>query len=395
MMRKLLATGTVILWLVLVLAWSSGISFNEPWHATRDRQLAGEQLGNIAGDSRKTADGLQVSGLGQYRQGLQSWQLDTPLDARQMPILRYRMRGFPRSLELALIFRTDEDADDVHSATLPWPRDGVATIDLSALPDWRGQITEIGFSEYPMPAQAPPDVRFPAFVIEGARLQSPSMSSRWQVTLTRWLGWTPWSMGSINANHPAAPYTARGSLPLMLALMLAGSALLLLALGLRGRHAWRVLGVTLMLAWLLLDMRWLSQMQRNHALSRALFEGQSWAQRSQIIADRPLQQRAALIDKVLARQQAGVHVLYWTPSQVDSVRLGYFLRPHNVASLPPGMDPDVIPDGTLLLIDNQDMSWRWDAQRNRLSRGSYVARGDLLWRQNDMLLLSVRQGAGT
>ena len=201
-------------------------------------------------------------------------------------------------------------------------------------------------------------------------------------------------MRSINANRPATPSHWRSEPNLVLALVLAGGMLIAWLFGLL-RGGGRAVLLALLAGWLLLDLRWLGQMQRDHALSQALYAGKPWGERRTVIADRPLQQRAEEVRAVLQRQQPGIHVLYWTPSQTDSVRLGFFLRPYNVAPLSPGMAASAIPDGNLLLIDDQDMSWRWDGFRSRLSRGGYAIHGDLLWRQGDMLLLSVRAGAGS
>lgn len=393
MTRKLLALASLLLWILVVLAWCADIRLGEPLQADESRHFSGQQLRSIGGDSHATSQGLSVSGLGKYNQALQSWQLDTPAEASAMPLLRYRVKDFPRTLELALIFRTRENPKNVHSITLPWPGMGGSTFDLSVIPEWTGQITELGFSEYPMPGQSPPDIAFPPFVLEGARLESRSATGLWHALGTRWLAWNAWSMRSINANKSAAPYRWRSAPYLAMALILGGGVLLFWLFGCLRRSTWRVVLIAVLVAWLLLDMHWLGQMQRNHALSNTLYANKAWPERSTVIADRPLQQRAELMREVLARQQAGVHVLYWTPGQADSVRLGFFLRPYNVTPLPPGLEPDAIPDGNLLLIDDQDMSWNWDGFHNRLSRGSYIIHGDLLWRQGDMLLIGVRSGA--
>lgn len=395
MMRRLLAASCLLLWLLLVLAWSAGIRPGDPWQADQTRHFSGQQLSRIGGDSTVTAQGMRVSGLGQYNQGLQSWQLASALDADTMPLLRYRVKHFPRTLELALIFRTRENPGDVQSVTLPWPGDGVTTLDLSALAEWQGHITELGFSEYPMPGQAPPDIGFQAFVLEDAQLESRSITGLWHALTSRWTAWSTWSMRSINANKSAAPYHWQGAPNLTVALFLGGGLLLAWLFGLLRKRAGRVIVVCVLLAWVLLDLQWLGQMQRNHALSNTLYAGKAWPERSKVVADRPLQQRAEMVRAVLAKQQPGVHVLYWTPGQADSVRLGFFLRPYNVAPLSPGLSPDAIPDGNLLLVDNQDMSWNWDAYHSRLTRGGYAIHGDLLWRQGDMLLISVRSGAGS
>ncbi|MGA7298576.1 MAG: hypothetical protein WBW92_13850 [Rhodanobacteraceae bacterium] len=394
MRRVLLACASMLLWTLLVLGWAADIRHNTPWQAEHTRQFAGQTLHSIAGDASRSDKGLRVSELGKYAQGLQSWQLADAIDADRMTLLRYRLHHFPRTLELALIFRTRSKPDDVQSVTLPWPGTGASTLDLSQVAGWRGQVIELGFSEYPMPGQTPPGFAFQPFVLQDMSLHSRSIGGLWHALVTRFLAWNAWSMRSINANQSATPYHWRSAPNSVLALVLGGSVLIAWLFGLLRGGGGRVLLVALVAGWLLLDLGWLGQMQRDHALSKALYAGKPWTERSTVIADRPLQRRAEQVRAVLARQQPGIHVLYWTPGQTDSVRLGFFLRPYNVAPLPPGMASGAIPDGNLLLIDDQDMSWQWDGFHSRLSRGGYAIHGDLLWRQGDMLLLSVRSGAG-
>ena len=396
MTRAVLAGVAIVLWLCLLLVMAAGLHLGDPWRAHQQSDLSGSTLGVIAGQATANSDGLVVSELGQYAQGLQSWQLAEPLDAAQFPLLRYTVHDFPRSLELALIFRTAEHPEDVASVSLPWQGDGGSAVDLSRLPGWQGQVIEIGFSEYPMPSVAPPDMPFHPFTLGGAKLESRSLRGQWQVLMSDWFAWQPWSMRSINAVRSASARPWQRSLPLILFLAVAGSLLLLsLFRVLRGRSQLLRLALALLvLAWLMLDFRWLGQLQRNNMASHELYQGKPWAERSGMVSDSPLQARAEHMRSTLAQQKPGVHVLVWSPSQTDSIRLGYFLRPYNVASLFPGMQPGSVPDGNLLLVDNADMSWTWDSRRSLLQRGGFSVHGDLLWRQDGMLLLSVRKGAG-
>lgn len=392
MIRRILAALAIGLWLLLVLAWSAGIPPGMPWQPAQQHDFAGTQLTTISGVEQITNTGLRISGLGRLGQGLQSWRPDDPLDAARLKVLRYRVRDYPRSLELALFFRTREHPDTVQSVTLPWPADGRSSIDLSALPAWQGHIIELGLSEYPTPAQVPPSFPFPAFEIAGASLQSPSMTGLLNALLTRWTVWTPWSLRSTHINMPTSPFAMRSAPNLALALALAGALALAAAFGLLRGRAWRVIFPLLLLAWLALDLRWLGQMQGNDALAQTLFQGKAWNERKTVIADRPLQQRATALRQVLARQPVGSHVLYWIAGEKRSARLGYFLRPYNVAALRPSVTPAAVADGTRLLIINSDSSWWWNWRRKILSQGERRFHGTLLWQQGNVLLLEIDQG---
>lgn len=393
MRRHRLVTPAIIVWLLLVAAWAAGIQPGDPWQPAQSYRLQGAQLAAIQATLKPVADGAAIADLGHAHMAVQSWKLRAPIDAGRMPVLHYQVSNFPRTLELALLFRTGEHPENVHAISLPWPGHGAATFDLSAAPRWRGSIIELGFSQYPTPGLVPPDVRFSPFVLHGATLESASITGLWQALATRWVAWTPWSTYSINANRATSPYGWRGSPNLILALMLGGALLIAALFGLLRQGRWRVALPLVLLAWVALDVRWLSQLQRNQALAEALFQGKPWQQRQSIVADRPLLQRAAVMREALARQADAGRVLYWTPGRRHQARLGYFLRPFNVALLPVSLAPSAVPDGSLLLIDNRDGSWNWDLARHRLWRQGQAFQGTLVWRHDQMFLL--RKGAGS
>ncbi len=394
MKRHMLAAGSVALWLLAVLLFGAGIDTGDHWQPQHEVVLDGQALRAISGSAAPTVDGLVVSDTGKFGQALQSWPLSQPMDAADHPILHYSVKDFPRGLELAFFFRTAADPDNVVSITLPWPDDSGASVNLANNPAWQGRITEVGLTEYALPGLVPDDYRFEPFTVHEIRLQERSITGLLDVLATRCGAWLPWSSRSINLVTPGTIFSWHSSPTLLLALVLGGSWLILIAFS-RKRRQWLRLAVPLMLvSWLLLDVHWTSQLQRNHQLTSEMYAGMPWNERKHIVADHRLQERAGLMREALARQPADSRILFWTPTRsgFSMGRLGYFLRPWNVAPLPDGMDGAGLPRGTLLMINNFDNSWVWHADRGVLQHGAQVFHGNLLWHEDGMMLLRLTRG---
>lgn len=385
-----------VAWLTLLLAWAAGVRPGDPWSPARQMTLSGAELMPISGEVEVVDGGVRIGSIGPLDQGLQSWRVDPPLPAAELPILHFEVSGLPRTLELALIYRRSATAEDVDSLTLPRAHSRGGTVNLEAVPGWRGDLVELGFSEYPVPSLVPPETPFTPFVIHALHLESRSVRGQLLALLTQWRDWTPWSLRSVHINAPVATGNARAEPNLLLPVAALGIFLLWLLLQ-RRRGVLPAAVILVALAWLLVDAGWIGQLRANHALSQQIFGDAAWNERSMLVADRPLLERAVRMRAVLAQQPEATRVLYWVASgqEMDRERLGYFLRPANVAPLDPRLDPRDVPDGTLLLIDNDADAWTWAPADNLLSRGQQRFHGDLLWHQGHMLLLSVRAEAGS
>ena len=136
---------------------------------------------------------LRIGAIGDDGNALQSIALDG-LRAEDFSTLRYRFEGFPRTLELSLVFRRADAPDDVQVVTVPWPGDGWRSLNLHQVPGWHGQITELGFAENATPQVVPESVAFRPFRFDGAELWSPSWRGRFAALYTSWFGYTPWTL---------------------------------------------------------------------------------------------------------------------------------------------------------------------------------------------------------
>lgn len=394
-MRRLAAALAILCWCILLLAAAAGIRPGDPWQPAQERVFPAADLHLITGVMEELQEGVRIDDLGGFGQGLQVWDADPAIDTDEFATLTYRTGDFSRNLELGLILRGQDDTDNVRTLTLPWPGQGPATVLLDGVPEWHGRITELGLTQYPLPALAPQDAELIPFTLHGVHLASSSISGRLRALANRWSAWTPWSMRSINLQSGSTFGPAIAAPNLFLPILVGGIFLLLLAFRVLPGRRLRTLGFLALAAWLLLDASWLSQLQRNHAAATELYGTADAAERAGLVADRPLLKRATELLEVLAQQPDDARVLYWTPGEagMTAARLGYFLRPYNVAPLA-GVSPGLVPDGTLLLIDNNDGTWRWDTRHSRLEAGALAFHGDLLWRRDALLLVGVRAEAG-
>ncbi|MFZ1622475.1 hypothetical protein, partial [Dokdonella sp.] len=171
-MRRLLFALFVLLGLGGILGWAAGIQPSSPFVASQMRNWDGSDFRVVMGGAAQDETRLRIGAVGENRTALQSVVLNG-IDADENPILRYRFEQFPHTLELSLVFRRAGD-DDVTVVSLPWPGNGSAWFDLGTVPEWRGQITELAFAEYPTPQIVPPMQGFRPFTLVDASLASRS-----------------------------------------------------------------------------------------------------------------------------------------------------------------------------------------------------------------------------
>lgn len=391
MIRRIACAIVLALVWILVLGWAAGLSWNTPLQPARSKTLAGDAFRVVLGAGVQDEGALRIGAVGDDGNALQSIALDG-IRAADYPILRYRFEGFPRTLELSLVFRRADAPQDVHSITIPWPGAGARTVDLRKLPEWRGEIVEVGFVEYATAQLVPPSVAFAPFRFDRIELASPSWRGGLAALYTSWFAYAPWGLRAINTLVSAnAVFGAASPMP---ALVL-GMSISVLVLALFLRWPWRRMlrgaGVAAVVLWLGLDARWLRDFDARHALTEHLYSGKDWDERLRLLPDQDLAFMAAQVGNWLDSQPPGQRLLVAADSNYAFLRLIYLLLPHDAALLQLAGDAP-LPPGSLILL-YASSQWRYDGTREAIVGGSHAYPADPVFESGLAHVYRLRSGA--
>lgn len=393
MIRRLaLIPVLAALWAAL-LAWAAGVPWNAPLTPRMHLGFRGGDFHAQIGEGTVGADGLSVAALADGT-ALQSVTLNR-VRAEDFPVLRYRIADFPDTLELSLIFRRADKPEDIGTISIPSPGRGEVAIDLSSLPDWRGEITELGFAEYAAAQLVPPSAAtFRPFRIEGAQLQSAAWDQVVPRLASDWFGYRPWALYSISA---LGPQIAALSPSWMQPVLAFGAVFSLFA-------AWAILGWTrrraaqgaLFLAigaWLLADARWLDDFTAKHRTTEGLYAGKPWDVRAEIQPDEATFAAARDVSRIAAEQGAR-RVLVLSDSTYTFLRFIYFLLPMN--AVPMSQAVEQAPNAPLpgdALIAAFESGWKYDEATGRLSNGASSYSAVPVYSRGDLRVFRAREAA--
>ncbi|HET6546418.1 MAG TPA: hypothetical protein VFG55_06705 [Rhodanobacteraceae bacterium] len=354
-----------------LLLWCARVEWSDPLVAHERIAFGGDDFSERLGSAFGLDGRLQISALGAEGAAMQTRRIP-PIRARDHPVLRYRFAAFPDTLELTFVFRRTDSADDVETVTLPRPGGNIASFDLGRVPAWRGEISEIGFAEYPTAQLVPRSVGPAPFSLEHAELWSPSWRGGLAALMLDWFGYRPWGLFSVSSvSMEAGPHSPRAP-ALVLALSLALTAFALLGwllLGWRRRRLARRIGIALAAAWLLLDIHQIGELGERLQTTRTVYAGRTWEERAHLVPDQSLQAAAERVREAMGAAESRVHVLVWAGSPFQTGRLYYHLLPLNVGLLADAIDASVgrdLPPRTLIAVYDSD--WTYDAATRRLSR---------------------------
>jgi len=353
-----------IIW-VCALGWAAGMRWNTPLWPAQKIVLPAREFHVVMGAGAEDGDALQVGAVGGDGNALQSTRI-TPVVAQDLPILRYRFQDFPRTLELSLVFRRADTPDDVQVITIPWPGEGWRTVDLRNVPEWRGEIVELGFIEYATAQLVPPSVAFRPFRFVRAELHSPSWRGGVAGLSTAWFAYVPWALLSVSALAPDRATAGTSSpLPVLLPALALSVLAAALILGWSRRRLLRRAGIAVAILWLLLDLRWLRDFGNRHALTESLYAGKSWQERQRLLPEQDLLAAADRIRDWLATQPPAQRILLDADSKYAFLRLIYLLLPQNIGLLSLSGNAD-LPAGSVIVLYSSS-TWSYDAPRRRLS----------------------------
>jgi hypothetical protein len=327
---RLLPAAIAAWWLLVVL-----LALPLPMAPPRPAEviaLPGQDFVAPFGIAEAGPGGLRVQALAGADGALQVHPLPA-IEAARFPVLRYRMDALPRTLELALVFRRQDDPD-LQVITIAGPGAGAATLRLADIPAWHGRIVELGFAQYPGAQSVPPTRAFRPFTVVAAELWSPSWHGALAARVDDWLGRRSWTFMAMSALGPDTAMPRGAALPAVLAIALAGSlALALLLGGGDRRRVLRAVAVAVALAWLALDLRWLHGLHGRHQGTRDIYAGMTAQQRWTMPADQDLLRAALRVRSSIPDGDEALPVLVDAGSDFQRARLYYHLLPLNVAPL--------------------------------------------------------------
>lgn len=335
-------------WLLLLLL-VAGARWSMPVQGEH-RVFHGSRFQPVFGDAEPLGQDLRILAPNADFSALQT-AVVPDLDAARFPLLSYRIDDFPRTLELSLVFRR-ADGKDVETISLPRPSAGATvSVDLSGVAAWRGQISEIGFAQFPVAQLVPVQDAFRPFTLRTATLAAASWQGQIEALASAWFAHTPWQLVSVSAIGPSeigdkSPHGLRP--PLVAALALAIAAILAwLILGLRGRAWMRFVAIGCGIAWLALDLCWLRDLDYKRRTDQDVWGSSALAQRQSHVADGELIRAAGQLKHLLRDEPSGRHILLSSLSPYVAIRLAYHAAPLNVgiAAALPGRG---LPKGTII-----------------------------------------------
>jgi hypothetical protein len=317
------ALGGIFL-LALAVAFAALLTWRHqgPWFASAEarRTIDGTKLTPVRADARVTADGMAFSPppAGAFVAATASF---AAIDAAALVRVRIDTTGLPDGLVAEFAWHTTDGAQLTHEMQ----RSGDALLlDFATAPRWKGRIQGVGVllrGDFKTPVTVTRLTLLPNSLFETARR-----------LIREWFGFEAWHGGSINfyAGGPIAEY---GSLT-VLCMLTAGFALVLLGAFTRGwgriATPWHGLALVL-LAWVLLDLRWQVNLVRQVVTTHGLFAGKSDAERRRV-DDREF------FDFIQAAhaeiKPPGARVFMYSDDEYFRLKGAYLLRPRNVIALP-------------------------------------------------------------
>ena len=386
--RRVACAAIFVAIAVVILGLSAHLRWNTPlW--SRDRlSMPAHDFRVVMGAGAEDGDSLRVGAIGNDGNGLQMHALDR-LHADDWPILHYRFEGFPRTLELSLVFRRADSPQDVQAISVPWPGDGWHSVDLRGIPEWHGEIVEIGFAEFATGQLVPPSVGFRPFRFDSAELSALSWCGGLATLREAWFSYRPWAFMSISALVPDRG-TSGTSSPLLALVAIIVFGVLAIALTMRWSraHALGYVAVAGASLWLMLDMRWLGDLWARHGLTERVYAGRPWRERERLQPDENVAAAAEQVRNWLGSNAPASRVLIESDSDYVYLRLAYLLLPRNVGLLYHlgGSSP---PEGGLVLLYDSTR-WAYDAARGELSNGTNAYPVDPVFESADAHLYRVK-----
>lgn len=209
---------------------------------------------------------------------------------------------------------------------------GLVTLDFTREPDWQGQVR--GVSMVVRGELAGP------LTIKRIHLNAPSLTETSRRIVAEWFEFESWHGGSINY-----VYGGHSSLKTPMPVFAALTALIAVLIYWGFCRGWAKQGngwqlaALIIVPWLLLDLRWVSNLSRQLEVTSELFAGKTTLEKRRVDdAD-----FFAFIEAAKSKIPVGSRVYMFSDEEYNRVKGGYLLRPLNTLNIP--------KDAALLPVD--------------------------------------------
>jgi hypothetical protein len=294
----------------------------------------------LGGGAPVTGKGFQFQPqTGATTSAVASTQRDfAPIEARDWAGVRLHWTGGPATLLFGWL---DPDGRQ-RVISVANNESSPAFIDLLREPEWRGAIRGLTFL-------VRGDMAAPLTLVRIELVGGSAMETARRM-VAEWTTFESWHGGSINYVYGGHSSLA-SPMPVFAALMAVYSMLLFLAFT-RGwakiGNGWQ-LAALLMIPWLLLDIRWVTNLGRQLETTAQLFAGKTAVERRRVDdAD-----FFSFIERAKAQVPNGARVYMFADDEYHRVKGGYLLRPLNslnIAKEPSLLPPDTFRPGEYLVL---------------------------------------------
>ncbi len=356
----------------------------------------GNYFGRPTPIARPATDFTLARGGGEKRDG--TWLLQTT-DASGTAVLSVNVAPFvaepytrvdialkalgPARPRVALLWRTREHPGRMNAKPLEWTGDRIAPLRVGAEDGWGGTVTGLA-----LVVRAP--LKEP-LALESVTVGAGSALGKLASLAGEWLAFFPLKAHS---NHfpfdEERDYAVSPLVTVALAQALGIGAYLLWARRRKQVPAARVIAAIFLAGWMLLDLRWQSNLWRQLGDTAAAFAGKSTAEKHAAGVDRELYALAQRVQAALPPPPARIAVL----ASNDSLRfrVAYFLYPHSVNGIfgPEPRPGDLHPGDHVLLFFYGNAAYDRDAQALVWTDGQRKSVDELLFESRDVALVRVR-----
>ena len=369
-LREGLVASGIMLFSAVVLVVIAGVLHRpDQAGAAKPYVISGDQLKLIVGSVVPSDGVLKLEGLQNGMAVISSGPVR--FSAHAFPYMTVHQSGFTQSLTVNLFWRQREQENILHTQQLYRYGDGSLTLHLANNPDWNGEIVELGLSVEGVLKQP--------FVVETLALEHWSIFA-WAVSIwDQWWSYGGWKGTSINFISGGSYDKIQDIAPPELPMLPVVASWLGVSLGLylliwhllSLKLSWHLPLVMLLMAWLLLDSRWLHELWRRTQVTQSQYSGKTQQQKWQSEQDGQWYLMAEQIKRHIPEQSARIFQVMKSQQPIDDYyrfRVRYHLLPHNVFpymhSLPERSD---IHSGDYILDLGEQTRLRYDTKINLLA----------------------------